>query len=51
VHTLRTGVVPLRTALFSTATGELWTRDVTVEMLDVAVADIVEFINAQAVAA
>ena len=51
VHTVKTGVVPLRTALFSTATGELWTRDVTVEMLDVAVADIVEFINAQAVAA
>lgn len=33
VHTLKTSIVPLRSAMFSTATGELWTRDVDFEML------------------
>ena len=33
VHTLKTSIVPLRAAMFSTATGELWTRDVDFEML------------------
>ena len=33
VQTLRTSCVPLRTCTFSTATGELWTRDVDYEML------------------
>lgn len=33
LQTLRTGVVPLRTSAFSTATGELWIRDVDYELL------------------
>jgi hypothetical protein len=33
VQTLRSGVVPLRTSAFSTATGELWTLDVDGELL------------------
>lgn len=33
VATLRTGVVPLRTSTFSTATGDLWTTDVDHDML------------------
>jgi hypothetical protein len=33
VETLRTSIVPLRTATFSTATGELWARDVDATLL------------------
>ena len=33
VETLRSGVAPLRTSSFSTATGEFWTRDVDYELL------------------
>ena len=33
VHTLKTSIVPWRAAMFSTATGELWTRDVDFELL------------------
>jgi hypothetical protein len=33
VETLRTSIVPLRSATFSTATGELWTRDVDATLL------------------
>ena len=33
VHTLKTSIVPWRSAMFSSATGELWTRDVDFEML------------------
>jgi hypothetical protein len=33
VETLRTSIVPLRTATFSTATGELWSRDVDAALL------------------
>jgi hypothetical protein len=33
VHTLRTSTMPLRTCTFSTATGELWIRDVDYELL------------------
>jgi hypothetical protein len=33
IQTLRTGVVPLRTSAFSTATGELWSCDVDEELL------------------
>jgi hypothetical protein len=33
VQTLRSGVVPLRTSAFSTATGEMWTIDVDTELL------------------
>jgi hypothetical protein len=41
VETLRTSVVPLRSAVFSSATGELWLRDVDSEMLSRAVDDVV----------
>ena len=40
VSTLRTGSLPLRTAMLSSATGERWTIDVTPELLQRAVADI-----------
>jgi hypothetical protein len=33
VQTLRTGIVPLRTTTFSTATGEMWSLDVDSELL------------------
>jgi hypothetical protein len=33
VHTLRTSTMPLRTCTFSTATGELWVRDVDYSLL------------------
>jgi hypothetical protein len=33
VQTLRSGVVPLRTSSFSTATGEMWSLDVDAELL------------------
>lgn len=39
-QTLRSGVVPLRTALLSTATGEIWSRTVSRELLEGAVAAI-----------
>ena len=51
VHTLKTNVVPLRTALFSTATGELWTRDVDRTLLEAAVADLTDHVTSLAVAA
>jgi hypothetical protein len=41
VQTLRTGIVPLRTATFSTATGELWSIDVDDELLYRSVHDVV----------
>jgi hypothetical protein len=40
VQTLRSGVVPLRTCLFSTATGELWSREVDPDLLQRAVSDV-----------
>ena len=42
VHTLRTCVVPLRTSIFSSATGELWALDVDTELLMRAVNDVNE---------
>ncbi len=39
-ETLRTSTVPLRSAVFSSATGELWTRDVDSELLTRAVDDV-----------
>jgi hypothetical protein len=42
MQTLRTSVVPLRTSIFSSATGELWTLDVDPELLMRAVSDVVE---------
>ena len=40
VQTLRTGIVPLRTSMFSTGTGELWSVDVDGELLTRSVADV-----------
>jgi hypothetical protein len=41
MQTLRTSVVPLRTSIFSSATGELWTLDVDRELLMRSVDDVV----------
>lgn len=41
VQTLRTGVVPLRTSMFSTATGELWCVDVDDELLTRSVHEVI----------
>jgi hypothetical protein len=40
VQTLRTSTVPLRTSMFSTATGELWSLDVNDELLQRSVHDV-----------
>lgn len=48
VQTLRTGVVPLRSAVFSTATGELSTRDVDGELLAEGVTDVIAAVRALA---
>jgi hypothetical protein len=40
VQTLRTSIAPLRTSMFSTATGELWSTDVNDELLQRSVADV-----------
>jgi hypothetical protein len=45
VQTLRTGVVPLRTSSFSTATGEMWTLDVDHELLVRCVHEVLEVVN------
>lgn len=42
VQTLRTSIVPLRTAMFSTSTGDLWCLEVDDELLTRAVADVVD---------
>lgn len=42
VQTLRTSTMPLRTCTFSTATGELWMRDVDYELLSRSVDDVLE---------
>ena len=42
VQTLRTSTVPLRTSAFSTATGELWVRDVDFEQLARSVDEVLE---------
>jgi hypothetical protein len=39
-------VVPLRTSIFSSATGELWTLDVDRELLMRGVDDVVETLKA-----
>jgi hypothetical protein len=46
LETLRTSVVPLRTSIFSSATGELWTLDVDRELLMRGVDDVVETLKA-----
>ena len=51
VQTLRTSVAPLRTSMFSTATGELWSTNVDDEILARSVNDVIdalEEIRAQA---
>lgn len=50
MQTLRTSVVPLRTSIFSSATGELWTLDVDPELLIRAVGDVVQTLRRLAVA-
>ena len=42
VQTLRTSVVPLRTSMISSATGELWSLDVDAELLMRAATDLVD---------
>lgn len=42
IQTLRTSTVPLRTSMFSTATGELWSANVDDELLNRAVGDVLE---------
>ena len=45
VETLRTSTVPLRSAAFSSATGELWIREVDPELLTRAVEDVIAAIE------
>jgi hypothetical protein len=45
VQTLRTSIAPLRTSIFSTATGELWSVDVDDELLTRSVADVLGVIS------
>jgi hypothetical protein len=47
LETLRSSVVPLRSATFSTATGELWTRDVEQELLNRSVEEVLAVIDEQ----
>jgi len=47
VHTLKTSIVPWRSAMFSTATGELWTRDVDFEMLARSVREVLDVVVAE----
>ena len=47
VQTLRTGVVPLRTAAFSTSTGELWCVNVDDELLMRSVHDVVDAVTSR----
>jgi hypothetical protein len=50
VQTLRTSIVPLRTSMFSTATGELWSANVDDELLSRAVGDVLETLRVMTVA-
>jgi hypothetical protein len=45
VQTLRTGVVPLRSAAFSTSTGELWCVDVNEELLMRSAHDVIDVVT------
>lgn len=47
VQTLRTSAVPLRTSIFSSATGELWCVDVDADVLARAVSDVLDVIGAR----
>jgi hypothetical protein len=44
VQTLRTSTVPLRTSMFSTATGELWSLDVDEELLQRSLRDVLDVV-------
>jgi hypothetical protein len=45
VQTLRTSIVPLRTSMFSTATGELWSSDVDDEMLTRSLGEVLDVVG------
>ncbi len=45
MQTLKTSVVPLRTSIFSSATGELWTSDVDYEILSRSVDEVLNTLN------
>jgi hypothetical protein len=45
VQTLRTSIVPLRTSMFSTATGQLWSSDVSDEMLTRSLGEVLDVIG------
>ena len=45
VQTLRSSVVPLRTSIFSSATGEVWTNDVDSELLHRGVDDLMDVVT------
>jgi hypothetical protein len=47
MHTLRTSVMPLRTCTFSSATGEMWIRDVDYELLARSVQDVLNSVRDQ----
>jgi hypothetical protein len=51
VQTLRTSIAPLRTSMFSTASGELWSIDVDDELLTRSVADVLEVVSRMVVPA
>jgi len=47
MQTLRTSVMPLRTCTFSSATGEIWIRDVDYELLARSVDDVLTSVRDQ----
>jgi hypothetical protein len=47
VQTLRSSIAPLRTSMFSTATGELWSLDVDDELLTRAAMDVLDVLSQQ----
>jgi hypothetical protein len=47
MQTLRTSLMPLRTSTFSSATGEIWIRDVDYELLARSVEDVLACIRDQ----
>lgn len=47
MHTLRTSVMPLRTCTFSSATGEMWIRDVDYELVARSVQDVLNSLRDQ----
>jgi hypothetical protein len=47
MQTLRTSLMPLRTSTFSSATGEIWIRDVDYDLLARSVEDVLVSIRDQ----